>query len=151
MRIALASDHGGYGLKETLIPFIASLGHEIDDMGCFSEASVDYPDYAFPLCESVAAGAHDRGILICGTGIGMSICANKADKIRCALCCDALSARLTREHNDSNVLALGGRIIGVETAKEIVRVWLEIGFSGGRHEKRLQKIAEYEQRRIRPV
>lgn len=151
MRIAIASDHGGYRLKETLIPFIASLDHEIDDMGCFSEASVDYPDYAFPLCESVAAGAHDRGILICGTGIGMSICANKADKIRCALCCDALSARLTREHNDSNVLALGGRIIGVETAKEIVRVWLETGFSGGRHEKRLQKIAGYEQRLIRPV
>ncbi len=151
MRIAVASDHGGYSLKGTLVPFIAALGHDVDDMGCFSDASVDYPDYAFPLSEAVAVGTYDRGILICGTGIGMSICANKVDKIRCALCCDALSARLTREHNDSNVLALGGRIIGVETAKEIVRVWLETKFSGGRHEKRLQRIAEYEQGLIRPV
>lgn len=144
MKIAVCSDHGGFELKLRLIPFIEEMGHTVTDFGCFSEASVDYPDMAFPMAEAVAAGEYERGIAICGTGIGVSICCNKVKGIRCALCGDVLSAELTRRHNDSNVLAMGGRIIGPETAKAITRVWLETGFDGGRHENRINKITEYE-------
>lgn len=144
MKIAICSDHGGFELKLRLIPFIEEMGHTVTDFGCFSEASVDYPDMAFPMAEAVAAGEYERGIAICGTGIGVSICCNKVKGIRCALCGDVLSAELTRRHNDSNVLAMGGRIIGPETAKAITRVWLETGFDGGRHENRINKITEYE-------
>ena len=144
MRIAVCSDHGGFELKMRLIPFIESLGHEVVDFGCYSEASVDYPDMAFPMAEAVARGEYERGIAVCGTGIGVSICCNKVRGIRCALCGDLLSAELTRRHNDSNVLAMGGRIIGPETAKAITKVWLETGFEGGRHMKRIAKISEYE-------
>lgn len=144
MNIAVCSDHGGFELKLRLIPFIEEMGHTVTDFGCFSEASVDYPDMAFPMAEAVAAGEYERGIAICGTGIGVSICCNKVKGIRCALCGDVLSAELTRRHNDSNVLAMGGRIIGPETAKAITRVWLETGFDGGRHENRINKITEYE-------
>ena len=144
MKIAICSDHGGYELKMRLIPFIEALGHEAVDFGCYSEASVDYPDYAFPMAEAVARGDFERGIAICGTGIGVSICCNKVRGIRCALCSDVLSAELTRRHNDSNVLAMGGRIIGVETAKAIVKAWLCTGFDGGRHEGRISKISAYE-------
>ena len=143
MKIAICSDHGGYELKTKLIPYIEELGHEVVDMGCYSEKSVDYPDYAFPMAEAVAAGEYDRGVAICGTGIGVSICCNKVNGIRCALCGDVLSAELTRRHNDSNVLAMGGRIIGVETAKAIAKVWLSTDFEGGRHIARLEKIALY--------
>ena len=144
MNIAVCSDHGGFELKLRLIPFIEEIGHTVTDFGCCSEASVDYPDMAFPMAEAVAAGEYERGIAICGTGIGVSICCNKVKGIRCALCGDVLSAELTRRHNDSNVLAMGGRIIGPETAKAITRVWLETGFDGGRHENRINKITEYE-------
>ncbi|MBQ4168135.1 MAG: ribose 5-phosphate isomerase B [Clostridia bacterium] len=144
MNIAVCSDHGGFELKLRLIPFIEEMGHTVTDFGCCSEASVDYPDMAFPMAEAVAAGEYERGIAICGTGIGVSICCNKVKGIRCALCGDVLSAELTRRHNDSNVLAMGGRIIGPETAKAITRVWLETGFDGGRHENRINKITEYE-------
>lgn len=144
MKIAICSDHGGFELKLRLIPFIEEMGHTVTDFGCFSEASVDYPDMAFPMAEAVAAGEYERGIAICGTGIGVSICCNKVKGIRCALCGDVLSAELTRRHNDSNVLAMGGRIIGPETAKAITRVWLDTGFDGGRHENRINKITEYE-------
>ena len=144
MKLAIASDHGGYELKQKLMPYIELLGHELTDMGCYSEMSVDYPDYAFPLAEAVAAGEYERGIVICGTGIGVSICCNKVAGIRCALCGDILSAELTRRHNDSNVLAMGGRIIGPETAKAIVRTWLATPFEGGRHEGRIAKISAYE-------
>ena len=143
MKIAICSDHGGYELKTKLIPYIEELGHEVVDMGCYSEKSVDYPDYAFPMAEAVAAGEYDRGVAICGTGIGVSICCNKVNGIRCALCGDVLSAEQTRRHNDSNVLAMGGRIIGVETAKAITRVWLSTEFEGGRHVRRIEKIAAY--------
>ena len=143
MNIAICSDHGGYELKQKLIPYIEGLGHTVKDMGCYSEASVDYPDYAFPMARAVAQGQYERGIAICGTGIGVSICCNKVEGIRCALCGDVLSAELTRRHNDSNVLALGGRIIGVETAKAIAKVWLSTDFEGGRHIARLEKIALY--------
>lgn len=143
MKIAFCSDHGGYELKSKLIPFVEAMGHEIYDFGCYSELSVDYPDFAFPMAEAVAHGSFDRGIAVCGTGIGVSICCNKVEGIRCALCGDVLSAELTRRHNDSNVLALGGRIIGVETAKAIAKVWLSTDFEGGRHIARLEKIALY--------
>ena len=106
MKIAIASDHGGYALKNELLPYITELGHEFRDFGCCSTDSMDYPDIAFPAAEAVASGEFDRGILICGTGIGVSICANKVRGIRCALCGDVLSAELTRQHNDSNMLAM---------------------------------------------
>lgn len=145
MKIAVCSDHGGFELKTKLIPFIEEMGHSVEDFGCFSDKSVDYPDFAFPMAEAVARGEFERGIAVCGTGIGVSICANKVKGIRCALCGDVLSAELTRKHNDSNVLAMGGRIIGVETAKAITKVWLSTPFDGGRHEGRIGKISDYEQ------
>ena len=144
MKIAICSDHGGFALKIELIPFIRSLGHEVYDFGCYSDASVDYPDFAFPMAEAVARGEFDRGVAVCGTGIGVSICCNKVKGVRCALCSEPLSAELTRRHNDSNVLAMGGRIIGVETAKAITKTWLTTSFDGGRHEGRIKKIAQYE-------
>ena len=144
MNIAVCSDHGGFELKEKIKAFVEGMGHTVTDLGCFSEASVDYPDFAFPMAEAVARGDFDRGIAICGTGIGVSICCNKVRGVRCALCGDVLSAELTRRHNDSNVLAMGGRIIGVETAKAITKTWLETGFDGGRHQGRINKITEYE-------
>ncbi len=143
MKIAIGADHGGFSLKCELVDYIRELGHEVTDFGCHSSASVDYPDIAFPLAQAVASGDYDRGILICGTGIGVSICANKVRGIRCALCSDMLCAQLTREHNDSNVLAMGGRIIGIETAKSIVRIWLSTPFLGGRHSRRIDKINNY--------
>lgn len=144
MKIAICSDHGGFELKSRLIPFIEGLGHEVRDFGCYDESSVDYPDFAFPMAEAVARGEYERGIAVCGTGIGVSICCNKVRGIRCALCGDVLSAELTRRHNDSNVLAMGGRIIGVETGKAITRAWLDAEFDGGRHLGRINKISEYE-------
>ena len=147
MKIAICSDHGGYELKMKVIPFMEALGHEVTDFGCYSEASVDYPDFAFPMAEAVARGEFERGVAICGTGIGVSICCNKVRGIRCALCSDVLSASLTRHHNDSNVLAMGGRIIGVETAKAIGKTWLAEPFDGGRHEGRIAKISFYDKAR----
>ncbi|MBQ9832159.1 MAG: ribose 5-phosphate isomerase B [Clostridia bacterium] len=145
MKIAIASDHGGFEYKEQLIPFLLGLGYEVTDMGCYSSDSIDYSDYAFPLAQAVAEGKVEKGIVICGTGIGVSICANKVKGVRCALCTDPLMAKLTREHNDSNVLALGGRIIGIELAKEIASVWLSTPFSNdARHIRRIDKISEYE-------
>jgi len=147
MKIAIAADHGGYEYKQKLIPHIEQLGHEIVDMGCYSAESVDYPDYVVPCAEAVASGSAKLGIVICGTGVGASISANKVGKIRCALCTDPLMARLTREHNNANILALGGRIIGIELAKEIVSVFLSTDFLGGRHQNRIDKITQYEEGR----
>lgn len=144
MKIVIASDHGGFELKQHIMAYLDKLGYEYTDFGCYSTESMDYPDIAFPAAQAVASGEFDRGILICGTGIGVSICANKVRGIRCALCGDVLSAELTRQHNDSNMLAMGGRIIGVETAKAIVRTWLSTEFLGGRHLRRVEKIAEGE-------
>lgn len=145
MKIAIGSDHGGFALKQELIPFIEKLGFEVKDFGCPDENSVDYPDVAFAVAEAVAAGDYSRGIIICGTGIGVSICANKVKGIRCALCTDETMARLTREHNDSNMLAMGARIIGSEAAKGIVSTWLSTPFSKGtRHIGRISKIEKYE-------
>lgn len=147
MKIAIASDHGGYDYKQELIPYIESLGHQVLDLGCHGPASVDYPDYGISCAQAVARGEADRGVVICGTGIGISISANKVPGIRCALCTDPVMARLTREHNDANMLAMGGRIIGIELAKGIVQVFLSTEFSGGRHKTRIDKIAQYEANR----
>ncbi|MBH5320548.1 ribose 5-phosphate isomerase B [Paenibacillus sp. GSMTC-2017] len=147
MKIAIGADHGGYQLKNVLVPFIQSLGYEIEDVGCSCEQSVDYPDYALPVAELVASGKADRGILICGTGIGMSIAANKHPGIRCALVHDMFSAQATRDHNDTNVLAMGERIIGPGVAQEIVRIWLTTPFSNGeRHVGRINKVMQLEKR-----
>lgn len=144
MKIAMGADHGGFRLKEQLKQVIESLGHEVVDFGTDSEESCDYPDAALPVAKSVVSGEFDKGVLICGTGIGMSIAANKVPGIRCALVHDAFTAKATRMHNDSNVLAMGGRVIGPGLAEDIVRIWLSTEFEGGRHERRLQKITDLE-------
>ncbi len=145
MKIAIGADHGGYSLKEVIVPYLLSLGHEVEDVGCSCEQSVDYPDYALPVCDLVTSGKAERGILICGTGIGMSIAANKVRGIRCALVHDLFTAQATRDHNDTNVLAMGERVIGPGVAQEIIRVWLETPFSGGeRHVGRLNKVKQIE-------
>ncbi|KIL43305.1 ribose 5-phosphate isomerase B [Jeotgalibacillus campisalis] len=144
MKIALASDHGGIHLKKEIAEVLNELGLEYQDFGCDCEGSVDYPDYALPVAKKVAAGEFDRGILICGTGIGMSIAANKVKGIRCALVHDTFSAKATREHNDTNMLSMGERVIGPGLAREIAKIWLSTDFEGGRHENRIGKISTYE-------
>ncbi len=144
MKIAMGSDHGGFSLKETLREYLLKKGIEIKDVGVFSEDSVDYPDYARKVGEIVAAGDADLGVLICGTGIGMSIAANKVDGIRCALCNDVYSAKMARGHNDANVLAMGARVIGRGTALMILDHFLSSTFEGGRHSTRVAKIMEIE-------
>lgn len=146
MRVAIGADHAGVNIKEGIIHVIKELGMDVIDLGCDCSDSVDYPDYAIPVAEKVASGEADRGILICGTGIGMSIAANKVSGIRCALVHDLFSAKATRLHNDSNVLAMGERIIGPGLASEIAKVWLETEYEAGRHAKRVSKITEYEAR-----
>lgn len=144
MKIALACDHGGFALKQSILQFLIEQGYECKDFGCYDETSIDYSDFAFPACEAVADGAFDRGIVICTTGIGVSICANKVKGIRCSLCTNLLTAEMTRRHNDANVLALGAKVVDDATAKEIVSVWLATAFEGGRHARRIGKITEYE-------
>ncbi|WP_410513747.1 ribose 5-phosphate isomerase B [Paenibacillus sp. BR2-3] len=144
MKIVICNDHGGLMLKQEIVLLLRELKVEVTDLGCHSRDSVDYPDYAVPAALQVAAGEADRGILICSTGIGMSIAANKVPGIRCALAHDVFSAKATRLHNDSNMLALGERVIGPGLAGEIVQVWLETEFTGGRHQHRIDKIADYE-------
>lgn len=146
MKIAVACDHGAYEYKEMIKEMLLSQGHEVVDFGTDSTASMDYPDTALPCAKAVACGECERGIVMCGTGIGVSITANKVKGIRCALCSDPLSAKLTREHNDSNMLAFGQRIIGSEMAKEIVNVWLGTPFSNGeRHIQRIRKVMAIEE------
>ena len=144
MRIAIGSDHRGFALKEALKGLLAELGHEWVDFGCQGEEPVDYPDIARPLAEAVAAGEYERGILICGSGVGMSIAANKVKGIRAALCHDTFAGRLTRRHNDANVLCLGGWCIGRGVAEDIVRLFLSEDFEGGRHARRVEKIRAME-------
>lgn len=144
MRIALASDHGGLKIKEEIKHLLEDLGFQYEDFGCECSDSVDYPDYALPVAEKVVGGEFDRGILVCGTGIGMSIAANKVKGVRCALVHDTFSAKATRQHNDSNILALGERVIGPGLAREIVKIWLETDFEGGRHATRVDKITALE-------
>ncbi|MGA2317758.1 MAG: ribose 5-phosphate isomerase B [Thermodesulfobacteriota bacterium] len=149
MQIGLACDHGGFELKEELNAFLKSLGVEPIDMGTFNEDSVDYPDFGVLVAEKVSRGELEKGILICGTGIGMSIVANKFPRIRAALANDLYSSRCSREHNDANILIIGGRIVGKELAKEIVKVWLETPFAGGRHRRRLEKIEALEREKFK--
>ena len=144
VHVAIGSDHGGYHLKQAIKSMLEKMQIPFEDVGCNSLDSVDYPDYAFPVAERVANGSLDRGILICGTGIGMSIAANKVPGIRCAVVSDEFSARMSREHNDANVLAIGERVVGPGLALEIVRVWLETEFAGERHQRRVDKIASIE-------
>ena len=146
MKVAIGSDHGGVNIREEIKKLMDELGIQYDDFGCECGQSVDYPDYALPVAEKVASGEYDRGILICGTGIGMSIAANKVKGIRCALVHDVFSAKATREHNDSNVLAMGERVIGPGLAREIAKTWLTSEFEGGRHANRVAKITDYENR-----
>ena len=144
MKIALGCDHGAYDLKEALKAHLTAAGHEVEDFGCFGHESCDYPDYAAPTAKAVAAGACDRGIVCCTTGIGVSITANKVRGIRCALVSDLMSARLTRQHNDTNMLAMGAGVIGEKLALEIADTWLATEFEGGRHARRVAKVMALE-------
>ena len=149
MQIGLACDHGGFELKEELKVFLESLGVEPIDMGTFNEDSVDYPDFGALVAERVSQGELEKGILICGTGIGMSMVANKFPRVRAGLANDLYSSRCSREHNDANILIIGGRIVGKGLAKEILRVWLETPFAGGRHKRRLEKIEALEREKFK--
>ena len=142
--LAIASDHGGFALKQEIMAFLKESGIEYEDLGTYSTESVDYPVYAAKLGKAVAAGEFERGILICGTGIGISIAANKIHGIRCALCSDCYSAEMSRRHNNANVLAMGGRTLGVELAKKITDTFLHTEFEGGRHERRVNLIMALE-------
>lgn len=145
MKVAIGSDHGGYKLKENLKKYLKELNIEYTDFGCNNEQPVDYPDIGFKVSDEVRNGRYDRGILICGTGVGMSIVANKIKDIRASLCHDAFSARNAREHNDANVLTLGARVIGLRLAEEIVKIWLNTDFSQEeRHINRINKIKQGE-------
>ncbi len=145
MRITIGSDHGAVALKEEVKMVLKEYGDiEVTDVGTFGTDSVDYPDIAAKVCADVASGKSDRGIALCGTGIGISIACNKIKGIRCALCNDVYSAKMSRHDNDANVLAMGGRVLGFGPAGEIVRAWVETGFDGGRHERRVNKIMALE-------
>ena len=144
MKIAIASDHGGRELKEKIIELLKEKGLEVIDYGVDNPESVDYPDYGIKVANAVSKGIAERGILSCGTGIGMSIVANKFPDVRAALCYDMFTARMSRLHNDANILVLGGRVLDKEIALMMVDVWLRTGFEGGRHQRRLDKISEIE-------
>ena len=145
-KIAIASDHGGFELKESIITFLLKKGWEVDNLGAPSTDSVDYPDYGIKIAEAIIGKKFVRGILICGTGIGMSIVVNRFPGIRGALCSDVYTARMCREHNDSNILIMGGRVIEVGLAIEILETWLKTEFEGGRHQRRLDKIKNIDAR-----
>lgn len=146
MKIALGCDHGGWKLKEIVRAYLEREGHDVRDFGTDSPDSCDYPDFALPVAEAVARGNADRGILICTTGIGMSIAANKVPGVRAALCKDEESARLSREHNDANVLTMGASMVGEGEARGILGVWLSSDFEGGRHDRRVGKIKQIEKK-----
>lgn len=142
--IAIGSDHGGFELKQAVMQHLTERGVSFKDLGTFSTESVDYPDYALKVTSAVTGGEAELGILICGTGIGMSIAANKVDGIRAALCTDSYMARLTRQHNNANVLCMGGRVTGPGAAMDIVDAFLDNSFLGGRHERRIEKVMNIE-------
>lgn len=144
MKIAFGSDHAGFWLKEKAKGFVEEMGHEALDLGTTSADSVDYPDFARAVAETVKQGRAHLGVLVCGTGLGMAICANKVPGIRAVTCCDTLSARMSRQHNNSNVLCLGARIVGEDLALDVLSAWLGATFEGGRHERRIGKIADVE-------
>lgn len=144
MKVIITGDHAGMTLRNEAISVLEELGYEYEDVGADCTSSVDYPDYGIPAAERVANGEFDRGIFICGTGIGISISANKVTGIRCALVHDVFSAKATREHNDANILAMGERVIGPGLAREIIHTFLTTPFEGGRHANRVNKISAYE-------
>jgi ribose 5-phosphate isomerase B len=146
MRVAIGADHAGYLLKEHLKQTLTKLGHDVDDFGTDSEASVDYPPICLAVGHAVAAGRAERGIVLGGSGQGEQIAANKVAGVRAALCNDLFTARLSREHNDANVLSMGGRIVAFGLADEILEVWLSTPFAGGRHQRRIDQIADAERR-----
>ncbi len=145
MKIALASDHAGYAEKERLKPLLGELGLEVEDLGTVSEESVDYPDYAALVAERVAAGRAEQGVLVCGSGTGMAIAANKVHGVRAAVAWSEETARLARQHNDANVLALGARTTPPDEIPKIVRAWFSTAFDGGRHNGRVEKIKQLEE------
>jgi ribose 5-phosphate isomerase B len=140
VKIVIGSDHAGFELKEDLRAYLGERNVEVEDLGVKSAAPADYPDIGVAVAEKVSKGEFERGILICGSGIGMSIVANRFSGVRAALCHDLYTARMSREHNDANLLVLGGRLIGKGLAREILKVWLETGFQGGNHQRRVDKI-----------
>jgi RpiB/LacA/LacB family sugar-phosphate isomerase len=144
MNIAIGADHRGFKLKEEIKSFLLKMGHEVDDRGTDSEESVDYPDFGFPVAQAVASLEAERGILICATGMGMSIVANKVKGVRATLCTSERMAELSRAHNNSNLLTLGAANLPFDLSLRIVKVWLRARFEGGRHQRRLGKIEEYE-------
>lgn len=148
MKLVIGSDHGAVELKEEIKDLLKDefSDVEVEDMGTFGKESVDYPDIAEKVCTPVAKGEADRGIVLCGTGIGISIAANKVKGIRAALCHETYTAKMSRQHNNANVLAMGGRTTGPEIAKEIVRTWMTTEFEGGRHERRVNKIMALEEK-----
>jgi len=143
-KFVIASDHGGLALKEAICSYLQEKGVEIDDLGTMTDDSVDYPDYGIKVARAVSTGEADKGILICGTGIGMSIVANKFPGIRAALITDDFTARMSKEHNNANIIVMGGRILSSDQARKMVQVWLEAVYEGGRHQKRLDKISNLE-------
>ena len=144
MKIALGCDHGGYDLKQHVIKVLEGLGHEIEDFGCHSKESCDYPDFGAAAARAVAEGSCDRGIVICTTGIGISITANKVKGVRCAHCADCLQAEMTRRHNDANMMAIGAGFTGPTMAERMVEVFLSTEFEGGRHARRVEKMMALE-------
>ncbi len=144
MKIAMGSDHGGFDLKEQIKAWLQENGHEVVDFGCHSKESCDYPDFGAAAARAVASGQCERGIVICTTGIGISITANKVKGIRCALCSDPWSAEMTRRHNDANMLAMGAGVVGPLLAQRIVEAFLSFAFEGGRHQRRVDKIMALE-------
>jgi ribose 5-phosphate isomerase B len=145
MKVAIGNDHRGFALKTKLIGLLTGLGHEAIDVGCDNKGNVDYPDFAAAVCREVASGQADRGILVCGTGIGMAITANKFRGIRAATCQDEVTAEICRRHNDVNVLCLSGDMLGERPIDSMIDIWLKTEFEGGRHARRIGKIAEIEQ------
>ncbi len=144
MRIAAGADHAGWPLKEGLVRFLMDRGWDVEDFGTFGDESVDYPDYAEKVARAVADGQVDRGLLLCGTGLGMCISANKVAGVRAVTVHDVISARLAREHNDANVITMGARLITPEVAREVLAAWLDTQFCGGRHQRRVEKIQALE-------
>lgn len=147
MRIAMAADHGGFALKEALKAYLQETGHEVRDFGAHDEGASDYPDYAGPAARAVASGECERGVFCCGTGLGVMLAANKVRGIRAVVCHESYSARMSRSHNDANVLCFGGRVHGVGLACEILDLWLATPFEGGRHARRVAKVMALEAER----
>ena len=149
MKIAIGNDHAAVELKKTIMEYVESLGHEVTNLGTDTNESCDYPVYGEKVANAVASGEYDCGILICGTGVGISISANKVNGIRAAVCSDTATARLVKQHNNANIIAFGERIVGVELAKDIVKAYLEAEFEGGRHEERIKLINEIEKENMK--